>query len=201
MSGLSPTKTPRTKPDTSIPYGVLIVESKPAESCGSCGVSVTRREFGGAVAVGVALVVVGCDNGPAQADGAAQGSTRKEPPKLPDAPFPAGKKTDYAKAGVYDNFKDKNVWLISDGKSLIAVSGLCTHKGCGVAKSEGDWALACPCHKAKFDKDGVPAAGSKAERPLDRCKISLEKDVVQIDPTKLFKDKSEWKAAGASLAL
>ena len=160
----------------------------------------SRREFNGvAASVAVVLTIAGCDNESSEAAEAPGG--RKEAPKLPSEPFSAGKKADFAKAGVYDNFKDKNVWLVSDGKALIAVSGLCTHKGCGVGKAEGDFAFSCPCHKAKFDKEGVPAAGAKAERPLERIKISLVKDAVQIDPTKLFKEKSEWTASGASLTL
>jgi len=158
--------------------------------------SMTRRDFNSAAAtVAVALTIVGCDNQSTEA------ADRKEAPKLPAEPFAAGKIADYSKAGVYDTHKDKNVWLISDGKKLIAVSGLCTHKGCAVNKAENTYALACPCHKAKFDNDGVPAAGAKAERPLERLKITAAKDVITVDPTKLFKEQADWDKADAFLKL
>lgn len=166
----------------------------------------TRREFNGvAMTVAVALTIAGCEKEPTQAaDGAAAPGgpgERKAPPKLPTEPFAAGKLADYAKPGAYDAGKDSHIWLVSDGKKLVAMSGICTHKGCAVAKAEKDFLFACPCHKAKFDNDGVPPAGAKAERPLERCSVAIVKDAVQIDPTKLFKTKEEWEAAGAFLKI
>lgn len=42
---------------------------------------------------------------------------------------------------------------------LQAVSGRCTHMGCPVGIDAATGGFACPCHGAKYDKDGVPTEG------------------------------------------
>lgn len=40
-----------------------------------------------------------------------------------------------------------------------ALSGRCTHMGCPVGQDPATGGFACPCHGAKYDRDGVPTAG------------------------------------------
>jgi Rieske Fe-S protein len=50
---------------------------------------------------------------------------------------------------------------------LIIFNSRCTHLGCTVNWKDDAQAFICPCHDAKFSKDGV-VLGGPPPRPLDR---------------------------------
>jgi cytochrome b6-f complex iron-sulfur subunit len=62
-------------------------------------------------------------------------------------------------------------------KDLIAVNPTCTHKGCTV-EWKADKFL-CPCHDAKFAKDGKVTAGP-AKKPLKTYAVKIERGSVLV---------------------
>jgi menaquinol-cytochrome c reductase iron-sulfur subunit len=50
---------------------------------------------------------------------------------------------------------------------LLILNSRCTHLGCTVNWKEEDTAFLCPCHDAKFSRDGQ-VLGGPPPRPLDR---------------------------------
>ncbi|MEW5958090.1 MAG: Rieske (2Fe-2S) protein [Chloroflexota bacterium] len=57
-----------------------------------------------------------------------------------------------------------------DQAGLFALSAVCTHLGCTVAR-QGD-ELACPCHASRFSLDGSNLSGP-APRPLPHLQLTL----------------------------
>ena len=174
--------------------------------------SMTRREFSGSVGAGLALLVLGCggdDQQAAQAHGDEDHLDKKNKNKanLATEPFLIGPVAKYREAGMYEQYKkDKGVWLISDGQSLVALSATCTHLACTTHWKAGDEQFSCPCHKSRFDFGGMNLEGSKAKRPLERCSVRLvetkEGEQVQVDPTRrLRQDKGEWSDPESQLSL
>lgn len=109
--------------------------------------------------------------------------------KEPPSKFKAGRLADFGEVGVYEQHKDKNVWIVhlSDGK-LVALSTICTHLGCIPNWLANDAKFKCPCHGSGFYMNGVNFEGP-APRPLERHKISLDGDTVLVD--KAFKYREE----------
>ncbi len=54
-----------------------------------------------------------------------------------------------------------------DPNDILVLNSRCTHLGCTVNWKEEAQAFVCPCHDAKFSKDGV-VLGGPPPRPLDR---------------------------------
>lgn len=54
-----------------------------------------------------------------------------------------------------------------DPKDIVILNSRCTHLGCTVNWKAEAQAFVCPCHDAKFSKDGV-VLGGPPPRPLDR---------------------------------
>jgi len=54
-----------------------------------------------------------------------------------------------------------------DPKDILILNSRCTHLGCTVNWKEEAQAFVCPCHDAKFSKEGV-VLGGPPPRPLDR---------------------------------
>jgi cytochrome b6-f complex iron-sulfur subunit len=70
----------------------------------------------------------------------------------------------------------------SNANKLMAVSSICTHKGCDVAWKAGIKEFACPCHGAKFKADGTVKAGP-AQKPLTRFRVKTEGDSILVKST------------------
>jgi cytochrome b6-f complex iron-sulfur subunit len=69
------------------------------------------------------------------------------------------------------------------GKTVAALSTVCTHKGCTVAARGGAKILACPCHGAQFHLDGT-AAKAPAQKPLAHYAIRVnDKGMIEVDKT------------------
>ncbi len=66
---------------------------------------------------------------------------------------------------------EHDVHVFHGPQGLSAISGRCTHLGCSLLlEPEG---FACPCHGARFDRDGRPLSGP-APRPLTWYRVSVD---------------------------
>lgn len=78
--------------------------------------------------------------------------------------FPVGSET---------RLEKENVFIFRDEQGIYAISAVCTHLGCIVAKSQQGFA--CPCHGSKFDHKGS-VVGGPAPRPLPWLEVSRAAD-------------------------
>ncbi len=92
----------------------------------------------------------------------------------------------------HPGFEKFKFMLARDGKKIYALSTRCTHKGCTVKPANvTPPALACPCHRARFDLDGTVAHGPAA-RNLARFPIRLSPaGVVEIDTSHIVADDAK----------
>jgi len=70
----------------------------------------------------------------------------------------AGPVGNFAKAGVYHNFRDLGFFVIRRGDQLFALSAICTHRKCKLT-AEPDQSYYCPCHGSTFDSTGHVTEG------------------------------------------
>ena len=93
----------------------------------------------------------------------------------------AGALTDYARDGVYEQYRESGFFLVRRGGKIFAISAICTHEGCRI-RALADGTFFCRCHKSAFDADGRVVTGP-ATRDLPRLPIRVGPDQhVQIDP-------------------
>jgi Rieske Fe-S protein len=179
---------------------------------------ITRREFTAAAAgTAVAIGLAGCgDNHSPTPEGAgkpaggtAQAATKPAPgeilaAKLVNNPFLIGAPSAYAAPKLYDAFSQSGIWLVSDGKTLVALSAACTHKGCPVRWRPMENGFYCKCHGSRYDAQGIVLPGQKAQRPLERCALRLVEGQIEVDPNRRFKKDAQVNQFGdpaASLAV
>lgn len=156
---------------------------------------VTRRQFSGALAIAWAFMAATLATAGAALQSFMVPKVTKEPPSV----FRAGRVSDYAEPGVYEQFKgSQGVWIVHQpGGRLVAVSTTCTHLGCIPNWLGADQKFKCPCHGSGFYMDGVNFEGP-APRPLERYKISLDGDFVVVDKsTKYRQELGQWTLQGA----
>lgn len=94
--------------------------------------------------------------------------------KEDDEVLDAGPLGAFEKDKVYDQFRDKGVFLIRRGDEVFALSSICTHKGCKV-RAQDDQSFLCKCHKSRFDPAGKVSNGP-AVKDLLRLKVKLSPD-------------------------
>lgn len=70
-------------------------------------------------------------------------------------------------------FEKENFFVFRDAEGIYALSAVCTHLGCTVARAAGGFA--CPCHGSKFGPRGK-VKGGPAPRPLPWLEISRAAD-------------------------
>lgn len=84
------------------------------------------------------------------------------------------------KTGWVSDTAEYTVYVRSDdGQNFKAISNVCTHLGCRVRWTEDEQAFYCPCHDARFDKDGKVLSGPPP-RPLDNVTIKIEEDKIYM---------------------
>ncbi len=71
-------------------------------------------------------------------------------------------------------FVDERLWIFSDAAGLYAISAVCTHLGCIVARDE-DGKFDCPCHGSRFDGQGKVIKGP-APKALAHFELSVSPD-------------------------
>jgi Rieske Fe-S protein len=155
----------------------------------------------------VSLTVLGCSNDQPSNPTQAASTKKKEKPPIPTEPFLIGAPEQYREAGVYSQYSETHrLWVMSTGKSVVALADLCTHLGCGLEWNAELNLFDCPCHTSQFDAWGSPQEGSKAKRALERYAVTLvdtpQGKQIQVDPAvRLREDKGQWDDPAASIAL
>lgn len=69
--------------------------------------------------------------------------------------------------------------LTENGRDFEVMSNVCTHLGCRVRWIDDQDSFACPCHNAKFGRDGGVLDGPPP-RPLDRFENMVEDGVLYV---------------------
>lgn len=131
-------------------------------------VSASRRKF---------LMILGWGSLFASCAVAAFGSIRSLVPDVlfePPSKFKAAKADDYLER-IVKVIPEEKVIIDRDEKGIFALSAKCTHLQCVVDWVEEQNGYQCPCHGAKFRRNGENYAGP-ARRPLKHLKVTLAKD-------------------------
>ena len=71
------------------------------------------------------------------------------------------------------------VIIINTGTGFIALSSICTHRGCTVSFNARNDTLPCPCHGSLCNLNGAVLKGPSIS-PLKKFSISQEGDVLTI---------------------
>ena len=77
-------------------------------------------------------------------------------------------------AGSVISIPRRRMYVLADAKGVAAVSTVCPHLGCVVARHD-DGGYTCPCHGSKFDTTGK-VTGGPSPRGLIWNEISLGPD-------------------------
>lgn len=91
------------------------------------------------------------------------GPVRRYKIGLPEQ-YPVGSET---------RFEKESVFVFRDAEGVYAISAVCTHLGCAVARTPQGFA--CPCHGSKFDASGNVRSGP-APRALPWLEVSRAAD-------------------------
>ena len=104
-------------------------------------------------------------------------------------------------AGGIDSFAPNSVTAFVRGRfylarladgGFLALSRKCTHLGCTIPWLAEENKFACPCHASAFDITGN-VISPPAHRALDRYPVTIENNVVKVDPGNPIK-RREFKA-------
>ena len=71
------------------------------------------------------------------------------------------------------------VWVLNSGSRFVALSALCSHKGCHVKWDDQRRVFTCPCHEGLFDERGN-VIGGLPRRPLARFRVGLVNGELQV---------------------
>ncbi|MDP2645556.1 MAG: ubiquinol-cytochrome c reductase iron-sulfur subunit [Desulfobacterales bacterium] len=145
---------------------------------------VSRRDFLGQASLGVIVL---------SSVAALAGTLRMAKPSVhyeESRVFKIGKPENFP-VGTVTVLEDRQVFIFSDNDGLHAISKVCTHLGCLVAKTSTGFQ--CPCHGSKFNLEGKVIAGP-APRPLPWFEISQSVDgTLLVDATKEIKSGTIFK--------
>ncbi len=97
-----------------------------------------------------------------------------KPSVLPEAAtrFRLGRPEDFP-SGTERVLSDKKVLVVSSERGVAAISMVCTHLGCIVARTDNGFA--CPCHGSRFNNEGK-VVGGPAPRSLRWLEVSQAVD-------------------------
>jgi len=101
--------------------------------------------------------------------------------------FIAGKVNDF-KVGDIIYFRKERVYVQRLEQGFIAFSAVCTHLKCIVNWNEVKKMFECPCHGAKFNRNGEVLEGPPP-RPLDLLKLQIVEEKIVVN----FKEPIERK--------
>lgn len=69
-------------------------------------------------------------------------------------------------------FNGRPVWVLHLERGFVALSAICTHRGCLLEWDKARKVLSCPCHRGLFDLEGNVLAGLPP-RPLPRYRVGV----------------------------
>ncbi len=101
--------------------------------------------------------------------------------------FIAGKVSDF-KTGDVIYFRKERTYIEKLETGFIAFSAVCPHLHCVVNWNEMHKVFECPCHGAKFDRQGEVTEGPPP-RPLDLYKLQIVEEKLVIDTTSAMERK------------
>jgi Rieske Fe-S protein len=120
---------------------------------------VNRREF-------VLLTVAACAGCSAEGGG----SSGPMVTRVVDA----GPTSLYTADGVYDHFRHRGFFLVSENGKLTALSSDCTHRDCPL-RALPDRTFSCKCHGSRFSEEGAVLHGP-ATRSLPQFPTTINAD-------------------------
>lgn len=91
-------------------------------------------------------------------------------------------------------------FVVRETGRIYALFARCTHLGCTVNWFPGLRIFKCPCHGSEFHSDGREFAGP-APRPLDRLKISLDREENILVDTRVVFTAREFEEKKAYIEL
>jgi cytochrome b6-f complex iron-sulfur subunit len=101
--------------------------------------------------------------------------------------FIAGKVNDF-KVGEVVYFRKEKTFILRLEGGFMAFSAICPHLSCMVNWNETLKKFECPCHGAKFDRNGEVLKGPPP-RPLDLYKLLIVEEKLVIDTAGLIERK------------
>ena len=72
-------------------------------------------------------------------------------------------------------------FIVEDGAAILAVSGICTHRGCLLQLDRAAGRLTCPCHRAAFSLDGTLISSDVRPAPEPLPRIATRRRHGQIE--------------------
>jgi menaquinol-cytochrome c reductase iron-sulfur subunit len=149
---------------------------------------VGRREFmktviagiGGIIGAAIGIPAVSYIIGPAQktedTDWIRLGSVSKVEMNIPTL----FKTVIESQAGWVREEEEFSVYVLTDnGRDFTVMSNVCTHLGCRVRWITDQDSFFCPCHNAKFARDGSVLDGPPP-RPLDQFESMVEEGILFV---------------------
>ena len=88
----------------------------------------------------------------------AAGCAVNQEPQFKAAAIDAGPASNYDKEGIYSDLREQGVMIVRSGPNLIALSSICTHRGCK-ENAQDDQGFKCPCHGSQYDLNGKVTHG------------------------------------------
>ena len=98
---------------------------------------------------------------------------------IPQTTVNAGR-ADAVPMGAPQRLAEYDVFVVRSEEGIAAISGRCTHAGCGVNPTETGFH--CGCHGSDFLPDGTVTQGP-AETDLTWYAVRIEDGEVVVDPT------------------
>jgi Rieske Fe-S protein len=135
------------------------------------GGSIDRREFVVSCAVAGAALLAGCASLVTHPVPMAAGRVRLRVADYPDLQRPDGA------IKILPQGQDDPIYVLASGEEFIAVSPICTHRGCTV-DVHGE-RLVCPCHGSTYSRAGSVLKGP-AQRALTRYPVERSGDSLTI---------------------
>ncbi len=86
--------------------------------------------------------------------------------------------------GWYESDPEMAAWIAKDSQgNVFALSPVCKHLGCTINwNSQNDNQYFCPCHEAKYTKEGKNL--KVAPSPLDEYDLKIEDGFIYLGPVK-----------------
>jgi cytochrome b6-f complex iron-sulfur subunit len=183
VRGLQDRLRERLGAPSALPAEGAEVESA-VEKGGSGGRTLSRRRLLEGAGIAASAAVLGgiaghlIDGPPALQEGAQQ-------PLVPDGGrWVTVASADRVAATPVTSFLKNDVagFVVNEGGTLRAVSGVCTHQGCVLHANAASGRLDCPCHRAAFSLDGTVLFHEFAGplRPLPKLMVRRTGNDVQV---------------------